>query len=155
MSTNEDLAVLTAFLDDLKLILESFLEDYIEHAIPKQSRYEQSIPIFRNSFLAAKRALVISVNRLNEPDEELLRKLDEHGLRGQSLALKIGIVNADKKPLLTDIKKRSSWSNLRDKFSRFFRAADIPLGSLSDCIPGLGLTLEFKEAIEHVISDQK
>jgi len=154
LSANEDLAILTSFLDDLKLILETFLEDYIEDAIPKESRYTESIPVFRYSFLAAKRKLVIAINRLNEPDEELMRKLDDHGLIGQSLALKIAIVNADKKPLLNDIKKGSSWANLRDKFSRFFKAADIPLGSLSDCIPGLGLTLEFKEAIEHVIGQK-
>ena len=154
MSSNEDLATLTSFLDELKLILQAFINHYIEEAIPSNSKFVGSIPIFRNSFPAARRALEISINRLNEPDQELMRKLEDHGLRGQSLLLKMEIVNVEKKPLLDAFRperKKSLWSNLKDRFLGFFKAADIPLESLSDCIPGLGLALEFKKAVEHVI----
>lgn len=97
LSTAEDLGILTLFLDDLKLILERFVNEYAEDAIGVEFKNANLIPIFRNSFPAARRALMISINRLNEPDEDLLSKLDDHGLRGQSLVLKIGVVNIHKK----------------------------------------------------------
>jgi hypothetical protein len=153
LSTNEDLGILTSFLDDLKTILESFMNDYIEDAINGEFKDAKLIPIFASSFPAARRALVVSINRLNEPDEGLLRNLDDHGLRGQSLILKMEIVNVHKKPLLGQIKtgKKSTLSYFKNRILRFFKAADIPLESLADCVPGLGLAVEFKKAVEHVI----
>lgn len=163
MSTADDLGILTSFLEDLKWVLERFVNDYIENCIGKEFKDANLIPIFRNSFPAARRALIISINRLNEPDEQLLRKLDDHGLRGESLILKIEIVNVHKRDLLKDIdhargvrgttseSEKSFWSRLRYGFKRFFKVANIPLESLADCIPGLGLAVEFKKSVEHVL----
>jgi hypothetical protein len=135
------------------------VNEYAEDAIGVEFKNANLIPIFRNSFPAARRALMISINRLNEPDEDLLSKLDDHGLRGQSLVLKIGVVNIHKKPLLDEINKgektseskKTRWSRLKSGFQRFFKSADIPLESLADCIPGLGLAVEFKKTVEHMI----
>jgi hypothetical protein len=73
--------------------------------------------------------------------------------------LKIGLVNIHKKSLLDEIDKiektsepkKTKWSRLKSGFQRFFKSADIPLESLADCIPGLGLAVEFKKTVEHII----
>jgi hypothetical protein len=115
----------------------------------------KSINTYECSNIATTRsALEISISRLIQSDVDLMRKLEDHGLLGESLHLKMQIVDVEKGPLLGAIRpeqKKSFWSNLKDRFLGFFKAADIPLESLSDCIPGLGLALEFKKAVEHVI----
>jgi hypothetical protein len=153
LSTSDDLGNLSTFLNDLKSILEHFMEEYIDEGIGKDFNKET----FKKSFPAARRSIALCINRLDEPDEELLRKLDDHGLRGQSLTLKIEIVNVRHKLLIDEIKKTKTgstktpiWSGLKNFFSDYLKAADIPLESLADCIPGLGLALEFKKAVEHV-----
>jgi hypothetical protein len=151
--------MLSSFLDDLKSVLEIFVNDYIDVGISADFTAATLLPIFRYSFPAAKRSIMFAINRLNEPDQELLRKLDDHGFRGQSLILKMEIVNVRKKILFDEINKAPKtpappkatiWSNLKNKFSNFLKAADIPLESLADCIPALGLALEFKKTVELV-----
>jgi hypothetical protein len=169
LSVNEDLGILISFLDNLKIILERFIsEDYLDEVVSLhdtgkedfRNEYVKLLPIFRKSFPGVKRAILISINKLLEPNPELLSKLDEHGLRGGLLTLEIDIANIHKKYLLDEMKeyetkyktnpnKNSFLKKIARSFIGFLKPADIPLESLASCIPGLGMVVEFKKTVEH------